>query len=583
VLRRFVLALIPAILAFGLIVWAIYRQDVLHQRILLESESRHVVALQEELLLSEFRAVQSDLLFLARQATLSRFLSGDVSAREVLQREYVNFALNKGIYDQIRCLDNAGQEIIRVNYRAGKADVVPQEKLQSKATRYYYKYSQSLNRGEVFVSQFDLNMEHGEIQEPINPVVRFVTPAFDTSGEKQGFVVLNFLGARLLSRMKQVSTGFRGETLLVNAQGEYLQSPAPNHEWGWLLKHPHSFRSDYPDAWQAGKNLSTGQLRVGEGLLTIQRISFERRTFADATPAPTATIVNRDDSNDLVVISFVSAAVANAHSREFLNQIFLLSLGVVPVVGLLLLYWARSGEIRKHHELQIVESESRLRQLSSMLLSTQESERRNLSRDLHDELGQQVTAIGLDLRSLAKKAGEGDSSTLLSRVIDEIDQLLRSLHEIATRVRPRVLDDLGLQDAVESLLEEYQRRTGITVEAQLDFHRRKIPATVGENVYRVLQEALANVATHAQTDEVEVMMKTTEDLLRMTVRDPGTGFDADLEAGSSRLGILGMRERVELLNGELDLQSRPGEGTQIMISVPLTEEPGSGLRFGASA
>ena len=188
------------------------------------------------------------------------------------------------------------------------------------------------------------------------------------------------------------------------------------------------------------------------------------------------------------------------------------------------------------------------------------AQRNGLSRDLHDQLGQQVTAISLDLRSLQKKTRESDASPLLRKAIEETDELLQSLHEIATRVRPSVLDDLGLPDAVDSLLTEYQQRTGVQVSSQLHFHEDRIPAPVRENVYRILQEALANVASHAKVDEAQVIIQTDRHMLRMSVRDAGIGFQPNGQQQSTRLGILGMRERVELLNGQFELESTPGEG-----------------------
>ena len=206
----------------------------MNQRAILEQEAEHVLDLQQELLFSELRGVQSDLLYLATQDVLQQFLSSDSSARESLEQEYVNFALKKAVYDQIRLLDPAGLETVRINYRNGNADVVPDE-LQSKATRYYYQQALLLEKGEVFVSPFDLNVEHGKIEQPIEPVIRFVTPVFDESGEKRGLLVLNYLGTQLLAKLKQLSTSFRGETMLVNPAGEYLQAPNPSHEWSWLL------------------------------------------------------------------------------------------------------------------------------------------------------------------------------------------------------------------------------------------------------------------------------------------------------------------------------------------------------------
>jgi len=549
VLRRCFAVFLIAALVFAVIVAALYCQDVLHQQIMLEQESRHVLELQQESLLVEFRAVQSDLLYLATQDVLMRFLAGDPSARGKLEDEYSSFARHKAVYDQIRCLSTSGQEIVRVNYHDGDSEVVPQSEMQSKAMRYYYQQALSLDAGEVFVSPFDLNLEHGQIEQPLKPVIRFVTPVLDDLGAKRGVLVLNYLGEHLLSKLRQLSTGFRGATMLVNQSGEYVQAPDPNHEWGWLLDHSHSFRKDFPLAWDRGKHLGTGQIRVGHDLYSFRRVSAE--------------------PDSLVLVSFVSSSVAKAHSRELLNQLMIMYAGVMLGVAVFSPYWARSGILRKYHERQIAESESRLRQLSSLLLAAQETERRNLSRDLHDELGQQVTAISLDLRSLEKKAGNAAPDELLQRAIHETDQLLKSLHKIATRVRPSVLDDLGLREAIESLISEYQQRTGISVNAELRFHRDSFPATIGENVYRILQEALTNVASHAHVSQVEVSIESNSDLLRMTIRDSGAGFEPETIMKSARLGLLGMRERVELLNGCFEVESAISHGTHIRVTIPL--------------
>ena len=358
--------------------------------------------------------------------------------------------------------------------------------------------------------------------------------------------------------------------MLVNSDGEYLQTPNRDHEWGWLLSHEHSFRSDFPEAWQQGNRLDAGPLRIGQSLFFFRRVLPDRGSAAMQAGAETSN--DKQDLDSLILVSYVSPLVAKAHSSQLLKQLMLLFVGVMAVVAMLILYWAHSGEVRRFHEQRIADSESRLRQLSSLLLAAQETERRNLSRDLRDELGQLVTAIGLDLRLMGKKDGPASSNPLLQRAIAEADQLLTSLHEVATRVRPSILDDLGLPDAVESFLSEYQQRTGIGVISKLQFDRETIPGTVAENAYRILQEALTNVAAHAQAREVEVIIKASVDVFQMTVRDSGIGFEEKELADSTRLGILGMRERVELLNGRFDLQTARGKGTEIRVLIPLDQD-----------
>ena len=566
VLRRFLSASTLVALVLAMIVALLYYQDVRHQRAIAEREALYVVSLERAFMTQEFRSIQSDLLYLAQQQALMQFLSGGAEARDELEHDYANFASRKQLYDQIRFIDLAGNEMIRVNYRKpGEVSVVPQDELQTKAMRYYFQQALQLERGEIFVSPFDLNEEHGTLQRPIKPVVRFLTPAFSDTGEKRGFVVLNYLGAHLLEKLKEISAGFPGSAMLVNQSGEYLQAPNADHEWGWMLNHDHSFRAHFPKAWKRTRYESQGQFRIDQDLFTFQRVSPAQTV---ARPPSSSALAQQNDSS-LLLVSHSSEAIVAAHSRKLLQQLLMMYAGTLALVSVLAVYWARSGAIRQHQELQLAESESRLRRLSSRLLTTQETERRNLSRTLHDELGQLMTAIHLDLRSAAKDIVGEHPRSLLERAIQGTDQLLQSLHVIASEIRPSILDDLGLPQAMESFVSEYEQRTGIHVRGALRFGNHSIPPTVGENVFRIFQEALANVATHAQTNDVAVEVDIKDQTLHMQIQDHGIGFRLEEATESSRLGILGMRERVELLHGQFALEAQPGQGTAVRVAIPL--------------
>lgn len=570
ILRRFVIVFVGAAVVHSVIVAIIYRQDVVHQQTVLDKEGRHVLDLQQELLSHELQTVQSDLRYLATQQALQQFVSGDASSGADLASEYVNFAIQKGIYDQIRYLALDGQEIIRVNYRDGAAGIVPKNELQSKAARYYYQQARSLESDEIFISTFDLNVERGQIEQPIKPVIRFATPVLDSAGQQRGFLVLNYLGARLLSQLNRLSSGFDGEAMLLNGDGEYLLASETDREWGWLLGHDFCFPDDYPEAWRQVHEQTGGTTQKDGNSFLVQHISLGITSLGSEGASAPAKASPKDDS--LILVARISAATTAKRSATLLQQLLYLSVAALFLITLLSWYWARTNFFRRYHEQQIADSEHRLRQLSSQLLDSQETERRNLSRDLHDEIGQQATAISLDLQSIRQTKDPEAAKALLDRSIEETGKLLQSLHEIARQVRPRVLDDLGLHDAVESLIGEYTQRTGVDVTSDLQFERERIPSRIGENVFRIVQEALANVASHAQVDEAEVTIRTNERSVVLKVRDEGMGFNLAEASGSKRLGILGMRERVELLDGEFEMESAPGSGTQVEIEIPLTDD-----------
>ncbi len=573
VLGRLLLLTVAVASSLGIVVLMLYRQEREHERSLLAQQGQQRVDQEFEFLKRESQAVRSDVLYLAQQELLARFLSGDVTARQELEREYVRFAIHRTVYDQIRCLDTTGKEVIRVDFRDGHASVISPEELQVKADRYYYQEALRLKVGEVFVSQFDLNVEHGQIQRPLKPVVRFVTPAADREGARRGLLTLNYSGDYLLDRFNELS--LPGSTLLVNSQGEYICGPSPADAWGWLLGHERNFPKQFPIAWQRMAKRSEGQFSTSQGIFTFRRVSLAEPHAPLMDGSAKGSVDGIDPLPDpgpapLVLVGYIPANLQGLVSATLLKRLLLIYAGAMVFLVPLIWYWARSISVRKIQADQIAASEARLRTLSNQLLTAQEAERRRISRDLHDELGQQVTAISLDLQSAARQPDPDRAQALLQHAIGETQHLLGSLHEIAFRVRPSVLDDLGLLDAVESLVEDFQKRSGIDVESTIQLEEARISPRVGENVYRILQEALTNVAKHARAPRVDLALYVEADQLRMTIRDEGVGFDPP-RRDASRLGILGMRERTELLGGRFELDAKPGEGTCVEVRIPLLD------------
>jgi signal transduction histidine kinase len=432
----------------------------------------------------------------------------------------------------------------------------------------------SLDREAVFVSPLDLNVEHDEIERPLKPVIRFATPVFDKSDRKRGVLVLNYLGQPLIRKLAQVSGGFRGESWLLNRDGFFLRGPSPEDEWGFMLGHDRRFASYYPDEWSTlGGWSSPGQIQTADGLFSFRTIF----PGGEAPAKPSAKPADKGDPDladaGLIVVSHLSPSVLNERADSLLRRLLLL--GGVVLLLLLIVSWylARAGALRRKQEQHLTESETRLRTLSTQLITAQEDERRRLSRDLHDEMGQVVTAVTLDLQRAAQAADSTKKDGLIYMALLGANCLLDKIHEISLRIRPTLLDDLGLKDAVQSLLSDYERRTGIVSRAELEFDHSKVPAPISENVFRILQEALTNVTKHAQTKEVSVKLRVSEGRVSLTVRDGGVGFAPEKVNGKG-LGLLGMRERAELLNGDFHMHAEAGKGTEISVSIPFKSGEG---------
>lgn len=562
VLARMVTLVAVVGFLLGGVVLVIYLQERHHEASLLRQQGTQRVEQEYDFLQGEIASVFSDVLYLAEQESLQDFLHGQQESRSELEQDYVRFAARQRVYDQIRFLDTNGNEVIRVNFRSGQAEIVPEGELQAKTDRYYYRDALNLHAGEVFVSEFDLNVEHEQIERPLEPVLRFLTPVIDSEGKTRGLLALNYAGNHLLQRLNDLS--LPGVTLLVNSAGHYIQGRAPEHAWGWLLGHEESFPKHFPSAWQQIGQDAYGQFTTAAGLFTFRRVSFSATQSSPGNEISTRS----GQAIPLVLVAYVPAELEFAASTRLLKQLMWIYAGAVALLTITGWFWARSAAIRSMQADSILDSEARLRMLSDQLLMTQEEERRNISRELHDDLGQQVTAISLDLRSAARQQNAAKKDSLLDRAMEETDHLLKSIHEVASRVRPSVLDDLGLHDAVESLTSEIGRRNEISITTNLDFNEHQISPKVGENVYRILQEGLTNVVKHADANEVIVDVMVDENGLRLTLQDQGIGFDPKQRDGS-RLGLLGMQERAELLGGHFSLSSTSGVGTRIEVQIPL--------------
>lgn len=546
---------LPAALLLALVAAILYRQDLANERLIHVHEGSRIVDLQAEIISRELKSVQSDLLYLSQQAGLRDVLSGAAN-RERLEREYLSFCAHKGIYDQIRFLNESGREVVRINYNDGAPSVVPESELQAKATRYYFDKAMALDQGQIYISPFDLNVEHDRLEMPLKPVIRFAAPVDDDRGGRRGILVLNYLGAKLLGKLTEVSEGFSGSVLLLNGEGFYLRGRAPEDEWGFALGNDRGFGRFHPLAWRRITAEDRGQFIEAEGL-------FSFRTVASGS----------DAGGGLIVVAHVPEVTRHQASRQLLRKILAVYAGVVPLLIVLVFYLSYSSALRRRHERRLEDSEARLRTLSMELLAAQEKERRKISRDLHDDLGQLSTAVCLDLERAAQLDDPQKMKQRIGQALSEARLLLERIHGISSSLRPTILDDLGLKDAVQSYLADYERKTGVTVEAGLRFERDSIPAAVSENIFRILQEALTNVSKHAGASAVRVALHASNGRIEIRVRDDGVGFDPGRVEGNG-LGLLGMRERAELLGGTFELSTRAGAGTEVRVAIPLqTAEP----------
>jgi PAS domain S-box-containing protein len=229
----------------------------------------------------------------------------------------------------------------------------------------------------------------------------------------------------------------------------------------------------------------------------------------------------------------------------------------------------------KIKEKELRESREQLRSLAARLESLREEERTILSREIHDEFGQSLTGLKMDLAWLARRLPR-DQDALVQKadsMLKLVDESVKLIRKISTRLRPGILDDFGLLAAMEWQAREFDHRTGIRCSMSSNTKDIHLDKNASSSIFRVFQEALTNIARHSEATKVDVRLRQGRNKLVMEIQDNGRGLRDDEVQPHKSLGILGMRERVQLMEGTFTIQGAPGKGTKIRVSVP-TENRG---------
>ena len=232
----------------------------------------------------------------------------------------------------------------------------------------------------------------------------------------------------------------------------------------------------------------------------------------------------------------------------------------------------RTAELQAAN-IQLETSRAQLLRLAHYERTAREEERSRLAREIHDELGQDLTGLKMDLAWLQKHTGPTQKDLLqkFKAMSDLVDTTIQSVRRIATELRPGILDDLGLLAAMEWQLQEFEKRTGIRCRFTSSLEQVALDADGTTVLFRILQETLTNVARHACATQVEVSLDQEQDTVSLRVQDNGRGIAESEVDGSKSYGLLGMRERVRLRSGDFTIQGTPGQGTTVVIRLPLNK------------
>jgi len=229
---------------------------------------------------------------------------------------------------------------------------------------------------------------------------------------------------------------------------------------------------------------------------------------------------------------------------------------------------------RRLAENAIKKSEEQLRNLTTYLQKVGEIERTNIAREIHDELGQTLTVLKMDLTWLRKRLPEEQNSLRekTDGMFQLINKTIQTVKKISTELRPGLLDDLGLGAAIEWQAEEFQQRTGIQCNIIIEPKDITFDKDRNTAIFRILQETLTNIARHADATEVNLSLKQREGQIELKVRDNGIGITEDQISNPKSFGLIGIRERVKIFDGNNTLKGTPGKGTVMTIKIPVRDK-----------
>ena len=312
----------------------------------------------------------------------------------------------------------------------------------------------------------------------------------------------------------------------------------------------------YWDPTEMALDWSSGEKAARRSQLLRQKVRKRQEIFLLA-----------DEVQSLVSANFTRERRRISDAEAGLNHIFGWTTGIAILLGVVIAgaTIARLFALERESDA----SRERLRQLSAELRTAQENERKYLSRELHDQIGQLLTGLKMELTGLGRRTRTDPE--LLSRIETakgHVEQIVGAVRNIAMLLRPSMLDDLGLAPALVWQAKEFSRVSGIQTSCDVDPGIGSLPESHATCLYRVIQEALTNCAKHAQARSIAIVVRPENNRIVARVSDDGVGFETD-KAAAKGLGLVGIAERIGQLNGQMLLGSEPGKGTTLEVALPL--------------
>ncbi len=587
-IRRFLIIFLPLVVLVSVVLAVFYYIDVRAERKIIEAKAVHNIDLGMATIVGNLGSIVSDLLILSEQHELQIIIEGDEEERRSglrdLNNNLLSFSSRKGVYDQIRFLDETGMEVVRVNYNDGNPAIVPEEQLQLKVKSYYFKNTFMLAPGEVFVSPFDLNIEQGEIEMPLKPMIRFGTPVFDSSGENRGIVVLNYLGANVIHNLERVFANSVGQLMLLNHDGFWIKGLKPEDEWGFMYKdrENRTFGNAFGEAWQKISAGEAGQFQNIDGMFTFRTVHLllggQRPSSGSDKALQPSVLQLQTGDRYWKLLSRTSPDVLKGISGKFITEFLSLCALLVALLGFASWFLARAGVERK-----------RIEQMKSNFVALASHELRT---PLTSILGYVDLILDGDVGEISKEQRE--FLEIISQNTQRLEALINEVLDIekieSGRVKIRQ-EKVNLNEIVEDCINTFKvmaEGKGLKLEKDIKVAQIDVLAD-SDRLSQVFSNLLSDAIKYTKEGRVKVTAQTKGRFASVTVEDSGVGMSQqDLSRVFTRffrsdnsyvrkttgtgLGLSIAKATIERHNGDIKVESKLGVGTKFEVILPLLKE-----------
>lgn len=458
------LAVLPVGILTGYSLW-----DLNDRLETVERNERFAVDLEREAATARLQAVARDLCVLTQQNELATLLLGDnTEARLAMAAEYLALIRNAPEYDQVRYLNENGQEVVRVNQNRRAPALVDRSNLQDKHDRYYFLETAALKPGQIYVSPLDLNIEQGRIEVPYKPMIRLGTPVEDAADNPRGIILINFLAQGILDQIEAAGAVSQGQPMMLNNQGYWLVTPNPPPGWGFLFPDRAEARMPelYPEVWARMRAHSRGTIRSDHGIFTYERYDPLRQLDGCFERADGLTGAVANSGYPWILLSHLPQATINGWRRAVITQALLIG---VPVLVLLAIgtraMLVVAAERRRHRE--NLEALARFDALTGLAnrITLEERLREELDRGLRHQRRIAVLYLDLDgFKEINDTQGHKTGDEVLIEVAGVLKNSCRSTDLAARHGGDEfvvLLAEVADAQAAEEVAEKIRARIGL--------------------------------------------------------------------------------------------------------------------------